>query len=78
MSLFEIMRGDVMKGHFDNPFVKFNKEIAEYPELHDEHDYLTMFAWQDNFERAKPFNMKKGINHMTWAHDIKTDDDAVF
>jgi len=42
--MLEILRGDIMKGHFDNPFVKFNKEIEEYPELHDEHDYLTMFA----------------------------------
>lgn len=78
MSLMEILRGDVMTGHYDHPFIKFNKEIEDYPELHDEHDFLTMYAKQDVFERVKPFDIKKGVQHMIWSHDPKTDDDAVF
>ena len=51
----EAFRGDKILNHFDNPFVKFNKDFAEYPEFHDEHDLLDMYMEADEFERDKPF-----------------------
>lgn len=32
----------------------------------------------DDFERNKPFGIKKGIPHLVMHNDIKTEDDQVF
>jgi hypothetical protein len=42
------------EGHhvLDNPFVRFHKSIAEYPEFHDDMDDISLME-TDTFERMK-------------------------
>ena len=68
-------RGDKAQFKFDHPFIKFNKDFEEYPDFHDEHDNIPFPIEIDNLERQKPFNIKKGVPHYTWWHDMRTEDD---
>jgi hypothetical protein len=38
VSLFTLVTGAKMSSSLDNPFVRFHKSIAEYPEFHDDMD----------------------------------------
>lgn len=43
----------------DNPFVRFHKQIEQYPDFHDDMDDVHLFEY-DNFERFKQYAPKKG------------------
>jgi hypothetical protein len=50
----EIVSGYIKTTYLDNPFIRWNASLDEYPEHHGDFDDHRLYE-TDNFERMKPF-----------------------
>lgn len=55
----QIINGTIEDPYLDNPFQRFHKSIAEYPDFQDDIDDVSLMH-VDNFERLKPYDPKDG------------------
>jgi|JI10StandDraft_1071094.scaffolds.fasta_scaffold280456_1 hypothetical protein len=62
----------------DNPFVRWSKEIDDYPGLPDEHDYVFNSPLVRENERSRIFKAKKGTTEGSWYANPRTDSDESF
>lgn len=59
-TMLELLMGDDNVSFLDNAFVRWHKDIHEYPDHHSDYDDLHMTV-SDEFERRKPFKSKSKV-----------------
>jgi hypothetical protein len=58
--MMELLMGEVQDGQLDNAFVRWHKDILEYPDHHTDYDDIHM-TQSDEFERRKPFKSNSKV-----------------
>lgn len=58
--MMELLMGDEQTSILDNNFVRWHKDILEYPDHHSDYDDVHLVQ-ADEFERRKPFKSKSKL-----------------
>ena len=77
ISLDQIVSGNVMNPTLDNPFTRYNEDIADNPHHLYDIDDIPMVEYRE-FERTRPFRAKKGTTEgETFAIPIEDNDEKL-
>lgn len=66
MTHAEILFGEKPSFYLNNPGLRMNKDIEEYPDFHEDYDRYRAMPQLEAIERHKPFLAKKGSVKMEW------------